>query len=652
MTLPTPIALPPDCRVLIDGVRYADGCTPGEQPTDPVILTDLRVTWGRANTLDQPEPSSCTFTVMDVEGGSRFLDKLHIGAAVDVHANATIYPDPTQPTMTDGGFESLAAGAVPPSKATNGTVVVTTGKAATGTKSAMIDPVDGSRLVRIVFPPKAFGGISDWDTVPRTKLGQTWSFSAKVWRSNWLVDVQAVSVRPVWFTMPTGDPATIGLLDPVVPATGAGNAWQTVSGTVLPSEGVWLGIAIEVYPTGPQWDEVPVSTTWDSVGAAVRWDDLGRCWVDDLTVLAPASGGLRAGSVFHGRITDLEARYDLGVGATLVDVTASSHLAELGNRYVGSTPWLKESLNSRFGAIVTASKQIVNWTVDAAVQGIQVSWRDVDNQPAARLLQELAQSVAGALWPASSTITGPYLRLEDVASRAAMFGLKKGADLVIRIVLAPEKTDKILYLSACDVLLEPVRMSQSTEDDATRVALTWKEQTLDEQDKPKPTDRELLTVNTERETATGQRRIGVTTQLTTSADAQMVADAMLGRATTPGWRVSGLEMHLDAMTKLDADTLTLIMSILDGSTRPGLAIILTDMPTWTPAGTGADLPLYLEGGTFTNTDGVWILDLLVSNARAQGKALLHWDDIPTGWQWDQFDPAITWNDLAGVGLAT
>ena len=25
-------------------------------------------------------------------------------------------------------------------------------------------------------------------------------------------------------------------------------------------------------------------------------------------------------------------------------------------------------------------------------------------------------------------------------------------------------------------------------------------------------------------------------------------------------------------------------------------------------------------------------------------------DLSTGWQWDQFDPAITWNDLAGVGM--
>ncbi len=626
MTLPVPVALPPSCQVFIDDVRYADGSTPGELPTDPVILTDLRVTWGRSSVLDQPEPSTCSFAVLDQEGGSRFLEKLHIGAAVSVRATATIFPDPSVPTVVDGGFETPAAGAVPPSVVTNATAVVTTEKAAAGAKSVRVEAVDGSRLVRVVFPPKAFGGESDWDAIPTTRLGQTWGFSAKIWRGAELgVDLQVVSVRPAYFTSPLAG-APMGLLDPSVPAGGPANAWQTVAGQVIPPENVWLGVAVEMYPSGAAWDDVTLS--WDGVPGTVRWDDLGRCFVDDIAVTAPATGGARNGSVFSGRVTDMEARWDMGLGATVVDVIAQSDLAEMGNRYVGDVPWLLESLNARFSRIISGSGQAINWSVDAAVQGVSISWRDVDRQPAARLLQELAQSVGGALWPASSVVSGPYLRLEDIDSRAAMYGLKRGVDNVIRIVVAPAADDKVLYLSACDVLLEPIRMIQSTEDDATRIALSWREQTLDDKGNPDPTDRELLSINASRETVTGQRRISVSTQLTNTTDGQRIADSLMARAGTPGWRVSGLTMRLDMMTRLDADTLNLVMSVLDGATRPGLALLLTDMPTWTPAGTGDDLPVYLEGGTFTNTDGIWQLDLLVSNARAQGKSVLHWDDLP------------------------
>jgi hypothetical protein len=27
-----------------------------------------------------------------------------------------------------------------------------------------------------------------------------------------------------------------------------------------------------------------------------------------------------------------------------------------------------------------------------------------------------------------------------------------------------------------------------------------------------------------------------------------------------------------------------------------------------------------------------------------------WDQQPADWTWDQYDPAIAWDDLAGVGI--
>jgi hypothetical protein len=35
---------------------------------------------------------------------------------------------------------------------------------------------------------------------------------------------------------------------------------------------------------------------------------------------------------------------------------------------------------------------------------------------------------------------------------------------------------------------------------------------------------------------------------------------------------------------------------------------------------------------------------------SQGKAAVTWDQQPADWLWDQYDPAVTWDSLAGVGI--
>lgn len=851
-------SLPPDCRVYVDGVRMADGGTAGEVDTDPVVLTDLRVTWGRDTTLDQPEPSTCAFTVLDVAGGARALDRLNIGGAVDIVAAAIIPTDPTVPTIDDPGFEAAAIGATPPSSTTNATVRVVAG-GAVGAHAARIEPVDADYAATVVFPPGPFSADpAAWDARPRSRAGQAWHYGLTVARfTQQLAGLPGVSVEvePVGFTGPRADAlvryasAADRLRSPVDAPAG----WIVLAGDTYPPDALWLGLRV-VIGFGPDWDDVGAALAWDDLGgaatrnnlqpdprftstagktksagtsanataslltgltghpaglttayrttvaadyastanwyvgagpvvnaptvgdyyragawvrrsvagnmylrlvnvngssvngpnlpvaanawtwltaggavapgttsisviampgsalplaagqtldmtglraervadaaaaavamtpaeyfdgstpdaggidyawtgavnaststatdtrAAVRWDDLGGALVDDLVMLAPAGGAQRQGAVFSGRITDLEARYDQGVGGTLVDVTAESHLAELGNRYVGDVPWLAQPLGDRFAAIVSASGQRIAYTVDPGVAGYVVSWRDVDRQPAARLLAELAQSCAGALWLATSLTSGPYLWLEDIDARPATAILSL-VDGVIVIVLNPGGAG-LLSLSACDVLLDPVRWVQTTEDDATRIAVRWRDQTLDDKGNPAPTERTYTIVDEAAELASGQRRIGLSTELATEADADRVGDAVLGRVRSPGWRVAGLTIRLDLAEPLDADLLSLVMSILDATTRIGAGIMLTDLPAWSPAGTGV-VALYLEGGRFTNVDGAWELELLTSDARSQGESDVMWDEVPDPWQWDQFDPAITWNNLRGVGI--
>jgi hypothetical protein len=178
-----------------------------------------------------------------------------------------------------------------------------------------------------------------------------------------------------------------------------------------------------------------------------------------------------------------------------------------------------------------------------------------------------------------------------------------GDDGLVHIVATGSLTGNGVTLSACSVLLDPVEWLQDTQDASTRVALTWLEQTLDTDGNQKPTERTVLQFDAALETATGRRRVAVSTRLANATEAAAVTANYLGRLSLGGWRITGLTWQAELSDKLDADALGDVMTILDGATRLGLPILLTDLPEWSPVSTGANVPLYLEGGRFTNTDG-------------------------------------------------
>lgn len=637
-----PVSAPPSCVLWVDGVRYADG-QPAEDPAAPVALTGLAVTWGRSTTIDQPAPATCSFEVLDRPGAPRFTAALAVGSRVQVRADATVYPDPTVPIMADPGFETAPLSVI----TSNAAAVIQSAVVHAGTRAVRVDPLDPGRGVRVIFPPAPLSPGHDpaaWDAVPRTLPGQQWRYGAAVRVPAGLAAVARAQLHPVAFTQPW---AGSEQLLPGTAAAGApdANGWAQHAAPVTPPAGVWLGVAVDIFPTGPAWDDVPAGLTWDQVDPAITWDDLAAAYVDDLLLLAPAAGASRAGEVFTGRITDLVARWDDGMAGVLVQVTAQDDTAELGNRYVGAAPWAAEPLSARFGRVLTAAGQQLNFTVDPVPGARRVSYRDVDNQPATALLQSLAQSAGGVLWSATSLTTGPYLRLEDVDARPPLWQLVRGADNVIRVVPAPVVGARGITLDACDLELDPVTWEQDGGDSATRVALGWKDQTPDP---TKPVDATVTLVDAAAEQTSGQRRVQVSTELAALADANQVAGSLLARLRGGGWRVGGLTYRVPA--QLDPAGVALVMTVLDATTRIGLPILLTGVPDWSPAPTAQDVPLYLEGAKLTNTDGAWQLELVTSSAAAQGAGTAQWDQLPATWLWDQFDPALTWDDLRGVGI--
>lgn len=632
---------PLTCQLWVDGVRVPDG-TGAESEDAPTALSGLTVTWGRDTTVDQPPPAACSFTILDRPGGASFLDIIRVGSAVRVIADAMVYPDPAVSIVADPSYEAAAVGSQAPLAVSNGVQAVTAAQAHTGAHSVMVEPVRADRAVTVTIPPAPFAQPGQdpaaWDLVPTSAAGQRWTvgLSVALPAPGW------AELTPVYFTGPWLASATY-VQGPPVGVRGDG-AWHTLTLPVVPPSGVWVGLALRLYPIGPAWVDIPQAVTWDAM--AGTWQDQARAYLDDVTVLAPAAGALQSVVVFDGRVSDTTASWDEGAAGVYLEGTAVDFTADLGNRDIADVPWLAEPMGARFRRILGLSGAPVTSTIAAALEPLVVSWMDVDRQQAAGLLQDLAQSVDGVLWPAVHAATGQYLWVEDPAARAALYQLEMDAGGVVRIVPTSVITGAVT-LSACDVLREPVQWVQDAADVVTRVALQWMDQTLDDKGQPSPTQRTLDLVDPALEVDLGTRRTSVSTLLTTAADAQVVAAKLLARLRVSTWRVTGLDVATAYVQDFDSADTTRLLALLDGTTRIGRPLIVTDLPPWTPSGRD-ELPVYVEGGRYEFSDGAWDLQLTVSSGLGQGQAVT-WEELPADWSWDEFDPAIAWTDLGGVG---
>lgn len=630
------------CTVYADGVRLADGQL-GEPDGVPTVLSGLSVVWGRDTTVDQPEASTCSFELMDAPGGGSFAELLRTGTAIDVNAAGMVYPDPTEPVWPDPGFETGLPGIV----RSNSLTSRSSRRTSSGSYALRIDPVDGSRRSTTVVAPALFSAPGTdpgaWDAIPTTSEGQTWTYGASVWAPPGAV----VLVRPVLFSGPYAADAVVFTGSALTVTGGDAGGWQTVSGTFVPGvDGAWVGVQISTYPGGWSWDQLAPELTWDALTSSPyadwQWDDFGSVYLDDVTVLAPAAGVESVVRVFSGRVIALEAAFDNSTGTPVVKVSCADFTADLDNADVGDEPWSVEPMGDRFERILSETGMTVGAEIDASVSGISVSWRDVDSQPAAGLLGELATSVDAVMWSATHIVTGPYLRVEDPTNRPSQHVL----ELVDGTVQIVDGGALALVLSACDVLRDDVKWEQDTQDVVTRAAVTWKEQGTDDDGKPTTTDRTVTLIDRPLEAEYGLRRLALSTELVNADDAGDVAAKLLARTSVSDWRADGIVIDDGYLDDADADDTERLLTLLDGTSRNGLPVSLVDLPPWTPA--GDVVPVYLEGGSYSFTDGVWRLDLTVSNATAQG-ASVQWDQLDSSWQWDQFDPSISWDDLRGVG---
>lgn len=384
----------------------------------------------------------------------------------------------------------------------------------------------------------------------------------------------------------------------------------------------------------------------DPPGGSVRFDDTVA--LGSTVVVYSELNGLRQ-VLYGGRITDLDAHYDDAAGAAVCKVIAADLMADLGNRYVGSEPWVMESLAARAARILTAvGVSTAGLTIPARPAATVVSRMDVDRQAAGALLQDLAVTSGAVLWSAyDPALGGPYLYFEDPAARASLYVF---AQNVTTLLWAPAAgAGAGTPLSACEVLEDPVKWSRAVTDLITRATVRWKDQST----APGTTDRSVQVVDTASEVQFGARGISIGTDLTTAADATTLANGTLAaHSAGPTWRTSGLTWDLALTDDPDQATVALAWTLLGGVSRLGYAIALTDLPYWTP--TAAAVQLYVEGGTYRYVadDGParWVLALNGSPASGLGGSLSY-GQTDRSVRYVDVDRTVTFNDMIGVGKA-
>lgn len=605
----------------------------------------LSVTWGRPTTIDQPEASTCSFRVTDDPGGATVLQTLRLGSRVDVYADAVLTGDP-EPT---NAFDDPSFDAELRAQTANATAVRTQNRAETaGGWSAQITPADRSALGSVILPPGPIQpegtNPAAWIDLDSTAGGETWTISARFWAAAGVT----VQLRPVAYSGPYMSAATVLPF----PATVTGNGgWQDV--TVRFSPGLvsaWIGLRVDV-SGGITWDQLDPAQTWDSLDPGATWDSFGDVWIDQVAVLAPVPGPPLSVLVFSGRITDLEGQFDPAADQPAMDVTATDFLGDLGNRYIGTEPFPAESVTARIARILGLAARPgeapIQVEIPATFGPVIMSWDDVDHTAAAELLTEIGTSVDGVLWSATHPVIGPFVRLEDPSARIALYELELIGG-IIRVIAVDSSADPAAppEISACDVLRDPVRFASDVSDLATRVSVSWLAQTVDDEGNPTTDARRVDVEDREAESYAGVRAVNVDSILTTAGDAERVADQLIARLGA-SWRISGLVVADSDFAVPDATAARTLVMLLDGVTRGGQPLLLTDLPDWSPTGVAA--PVYLEGGSYAFVAGGWELDLIVSRAAGQGQNAT-WDQIPNdpAWIWDAWDPALTWDDLRGV----
>lgn len=393
----------------------------------------------------------------------------------------------------------------------------------------------------------------------------------------------------------------------------------SVGGHVLPA-GLTGAYRITQGRTDPDGQPVPgvcvLQLRTDALAQLPRAGDelrveLGEdalAWAGLDTVEELAAGRVR----FVGHITDQVARPGLRPDDPgVLQLTATTPRARLGRTYVGDTPWPVELDGARAARILELAAVDAGLTLGDHDPGtVEVLARDVDRQPAARLLDDLAADTGGTL-----------VELRD-------------GTLVWHDAEHRQGVASSVELTAANVLRESAEAAQKLGGTVNDVELGYG---------PLVGGQQLDSV---RWTDSASRdRFGPfstpprTTQLLDEADADALAYRIVGTSSVPRWNQPGLAVELlSGGGTVDAAQRRKLLQLQQGD--------LLTVAGFPAAGPFRRARLWAEGWTEEVSRTHWRLSIVGSDYGRGGPAP-RWADVASDLTWADVDPDVTW--WAAVG---
>ncbi len=351
-------------------------------------------------------------------------------------------------------------------------------------------------------------------------------------------------------------------------------------------------------------------------------------YASSVEVLAVSPSGQRA-RVFYGLVTDLSLDHESGPDARL-SVTAADPTTSLADVMVGDTPWPAQSPAARRSAIMSAvGTGVISWyAMPSYTPTVTMAARDVDNQSLWDVVTEFLWSLGIVPWPVAHdgdnlpgvVMTGgtdPDLAYGVIDTRPhRRISL---ADFNTGNYTTP-KAIRTVVLDACDIDLEGTTFAANPADILQTIRITWG----DEDSEQKHIVRQGGDSGGTADNPAG--RVFDTTARVTSGVGNIVPlwqyqMADWGTHFTAPWAVDTLTVDPDAVTGAD-DFHRGLLRLLGQTTRVACALVLQNLPSWTPwrrwvprkhhphvAGT-------VQGGTYSFTDGRWVLELKATVDRA------------------------------------
>lgn len=329
--------------------------------------------------------------------------------------------------------------------------------------------------------------------------------------------------------------------------------------------------------------------------------------------------------VFVGTVTDLAVTRD-EAGDTIIKVTAIDYTARMSAISMGDTPWPQQSSQARWQAINDAIPTGVEVSIPNTVPNVTMAAMDVDNQSIAQVVEDFAWGLGRVPWPITTFASGSLTVL------AAGYKFTSGVFPPSAVndtrasrrdpVYGLTTTTRVVCIDACDIDLDGTEFTTNPDDVRQPIRVTYGGSGTEG----------TYNLDNVGVVVDQSRRFDVTSGVAAGSGPATVAGQWLRQMADwddyfdAPWRAGAVRVDADSVTGIDQFDQVLDL-LLDFTRRIDRPVLLQQLPTWTPWRAATDhthepnVVGRAQGGTYTFTEGRWVLEVQIVVDRPLAGAL-------------------------------